>query len=418
MKLSEPQKKVADDDHRFRVLVTGRRFGKTTLAMRELAYHARLPDQLCWYVAPSYRMAKQIAWQMIKKKLKDLRWIKHTNEAELTITLKNNSRICLRGTDHPDSLRGIGLNFLCMDECGDIEEFAWQEVLRPTLSDTKGRALFCGTPKGMNWFHTLYTMGQDKADYNEWSSYIYTTLDGGWVDSGEIENAKKDMDERTFRQEYMATFETWKGIIYYGFSPEHTVKQFEVPDDMSIYHIGMDFNLDPMSAVVSYIKDNVVYVFDEIQMFSSNTDEMVEEIHSRYKNKKIFVYPDPSAKARRTSSGRRTDLSILQNGGFITKAFSHHMPIRDRINSVNSKLCAASGIRGIFIHPKCKNLLNSLAKHSYQEGTSTPDKKEGYDHMTDALGYMISFLYPVKKYYEPKEISTFNVKVGVPHGRL
>jgi phage terminase large subunit len=105
---------------------------------------------------PSYRQAKQIAWVKLKQILKDLRWVKRINEAELTITLKNGSRICLRGADNKDSLRGVGIDFLVLDECADIEESAWTEVLRPTLSDTKGNALFCGTPKGMNWFYDLY----------------------------------------------------------------------------------------------------------------------------------------------------------------------------------------------------------------------------------------------------------------------
>ena len=111
MKLSEPQQVVAKDTHRFRVLVTGRRFGKTTLAIRELCYVARIPNRVCWYVAPSYRQAKQIAWVQIKKILQDLRWVNRINEAELTIFLKNGSRICLRGADNPDSLRGVGKIF-------------------------------------------------------------------------------------------------------------------------------------------------------------------------------------------------------------------------------------------------------------------------------------------------------------------
>jgi hypothetical protein len=173
MKLSNPQKTVATDPSRFRVLVTGRRFGKTTLAIRELCYHARLPNRLCWFVAPSYRQARQIAWVKLKKILLDLRWVKKFNEADLTVHLKNNSIICLRGADNPDSLRGVGIDFLVLDETSDISETAWTEVLRPTLSDTKGKALFAGTPKGHNWFYDLYQRG--KADNSEWKSFLFTT---------------------------------------------------------------------------------------------------------------------------------------------------------------------------------------------------------------------------------------------------
>ena len=410
MKLSDPQRQVADDQARFRVLVTGRRFGKTTLAIRELCYTARIPGRVCWYVAPSYRQAKQIAWVKLKKILQDLRWVNKINEAELTVSLKNGSRICLRGADNPDSLRGVGIDFLVLDECADIQESAFTEVLRPTLSDTKGNALFIGTPKGMNWFYDLYQRGQTQTE-EEWSSYQFTTLDGGWVEPEEIEQARKDLDVKTFRQEYQATWENYSGVIY-NFSIKDNVRDFQEPLDNNIIHIGMDFNLDPMSAVVSHIKDGVVNVFDEIQIWSSNTDEMCSEIHRRYPGKKIFVYPDPSAKARKTSAGGKTDLSILTNAGFICKVMPRHMAVRDRINSVNAKLCSASGKRDIYIHPKCKNMLNSIAKQTYKEGTTLPDKTQGYDHFTDSLGYLISFLYPIKTFYEPAPQERFAVKTG------
>ena len=112
MKLSSPQKQVADHPARFKVLCMGRRGGKTFLAIRQLAYFARQPNKLCWYVAPSYRMARNIVWLEIKKLLTDLNWVKKANEADLTLYLKNNSRIQLRGADNPDSLRGIGLDYL------------------------------------------------------------------------------------------------------------------------------------------------------------------------------------------------------------------------------------------------------------------------------------------------------------------
>jgi len=381
------------------------------LAIRELCYHARIPGRVCWYVAPSYRQAKQIAWVKLKEILKDLRWIKKVNEAELTIELKNKSRICLRGADNPDSLRGVGIDFLVMDECADINEVSWSATLRPTLSDTKGLALFAGTPKGMNWFHDLYQRGQDPTE-TDWNSYLFTTIDGGFVDEGEIEQAKRDLDAKTFRQEYQATWETYSGIIYYGFSMSENVRHFDVPLDTNIIHISCDFNLDPMCAVVSYIDNGIIYIFDEIQIWSSNTDELCQEIHRRYPGKKIFCYPDPASRQRKTSAGGKTDLSILMNSGFICKVPPRHMAVRDRINSVNAKLCSASGERQVFIHPKCKNLLNSISKHTYKEGTVLPDKTQGFDHMNDALGYLISFLYPIKTAYEQQAPERFGIKIG------
>jgi hypothetical protein len=190
--------------------------------------------------------------------------------------------------------------------------------------------------------------------------------------------------------------------------------QLVEPLDNNIIHIGIDFNLDPMSAVVLTSKMVTKCMYDEIQIWSSNTDELCEEIHRRYRGKKIFVYPDPASKQRKTSAGGRTDLSILTNAGFLPKVMSRHMAIRDRVNSVNAKFCSASGERGIIIHPKCKNLLNSVAKQTYKEGTVLPDKTQGFDHMNDALGYLISFLYPITTFYNNEPQKDLQLKQEQP----
>ena len=397
MPLSLAQETIAQDTHRFRVVVAGRRFGKTHLSIRELAYHARIPNQEVWYVAPTYRQAKQIVWRKLKNKLQDLKWIKRINESELTIFLKNGSTIALKGADNADSLRGVGLDFLVCDEFADIDQEAWYEVLRPTLADKEGKALFIGTPKGIgNWAHDLYTMAIENPQ--AWSSYQYTTIDGGNVKPEEIEAAKKDLDERTFRQEFMATFETYAGRIYYSFDrKDNCIPPPENAINLDIIYIGMDFNIDPMSAVVAVRNGDSLYVIDEIRMFSSNTAEIVEEIKARYGRSKVFVYPDPAARQRKTSAGGATDVTILQNANFVVKVPNAHTPVRDRINAVNSRLKDAKGIRRLFIHPKCKYTIEGLERQTYKEGTSQPDKDSGYDHMNDALGYMVDYLFPIRK---------------------
>ena len=130
----------------------------------------------------------------VERKLKDLRWVEATNEAELTMRLKNGSKICLKGADSPDSLRGVGLDFLVMDEFQDIDSRTWTAICRPTLSDKDGHALFLGTPRGVgSWSHEMY---MDAKTNKGWDSFTYTTLDGGQVPSDEIEAAKRDMDQK------------------------------------------------------------------------------------------------------------------------------------------------------------------------------------------------------------------------------
>jgi hypothetical protein len=395
MPLSGPQETIFKDRHRFRVVVAGRRFGKTHLSITELCYHAREPDKEVWYVAPTYRQAKQIVWKKLKHKLQDLRWAKRINESELSITLKNGSTISLKGADNADSLRGVGLDYLVMDEFADIDPEAWYEVLRPTLADKQGGALFIGTPKGLgNWSHELYCMPLEQSE--QWASFQYTTIEGGNVKPEEIEAARRDLDERTFRQEFMATFETYSGRIYYAFDRKDNTGIIE-QYDTSVLYIGMDFNIDPMSVVIAVRIGDTLYVIDEIRMFSSNTQEAVEEIKSRYPRSKIFVYPDPAAHQRKTSAGGATDITILANAGFVVKAPRSHTPIRDRINAVNSRLKGSDGVSRLIISPKCKYTIEGLEKHTYKEGTTQPDKDSGYDHMMDALGYMVDYLFPIRR---------------------
>lgn len=401
MPLSKAQAQVANDPHRFRVVVAGRRFGKTHLSIRELARYARDPYKEVWYIAPTYKMARQIVWRKLKDRLAVLKWIKKTNETELSIQLINGSTICLRGADNPDSLRGVGLDFVVLDEFADISPDAWYEVIRPALSDKQGSALFIGTPKGKsNWSYDLFCLKEDNPD---WTSFQYTTIDGGNVKPEEIESAKRDLDERTFRQEYLATFESYSGRIYYAFDRKFNVKTTDISSD--IVYVGIDFNIDPMSAVIAVKHHNTLYVIDEIRMFSSNTTELADELNSRYPRSKIWCYPDPAARQRKTSAGGATDLTILQNAGFVVKAPMSHTPVRDRINSVNSRLCDSTGLRQLFISPKCKYTIEGLERHTYKEGTTQPDKDSGYDHMMDALGYMIDYLFPVKRNHSPEQLA-------------
>ena len=400
MPLTNPQKKVIKDDSRFRVLITGRRFGKTYLAINELAKFASQPNKKVWYVAPSYRQAKAICWGVLKEKMLQHKWVKSINHSDLTITLKNNSQITLRGSDNENSLRGVGLHGLVMDEFADISKETWYEVLRPTLSDTKGHALFCGSPRGFgNWSYELFKQGEINKD---WKSFQYTTLEGEQVSQDEIEQAKQDLDLRTFQQEYEATFVNYSGMIYYNFSRDKNIVE-KYNKNSGILHIGLDFNVDPMSAVVCVIENDRIFVVDEIQIYSSNTNEMCDEIRTRYKSKQIVVYPDPSARQRKTSAGGITDLAILKNFGFDVKCKNTAPLVRDRINAVNSKLKNVNGKNNLFIVKSCKNAIKSIERQIYKEGTHIPDKDSGYDHMNDALGYLVEYNFPLKRNFAPSQ---------------
>ena len=407
LNLTKPQLEVFKAPQRFKVLVSGRRFGKTFLAICEMMKYATQTNKKIWYVAPTYKQAKTICWADLKEILSKFNWIEDTNESDLSITIKQTgSKIWLKGADNYDNLRGVGVDFLCLDEFPDIPATAWNEVLRASIADTLGKVLFLGTPRGFgNWAYDLFTREQlDK----EWKSFKYTTLQGGIVGKEEIQQARKDLDIRTFRQEYEASFEQYAGVIYYNFNPIENVKPWRLHKKHPI-HIGLDFNIDPMSACVCQIIDNKLLFFEEIVIYSSNTDEMAKEIAEKYRGWKIFIYPDPACRQRKTSAGGRTDLSILQNYGFICKVRSRHTQVRDRINAVNSKLKSANDKRNIYIDPTCKIMIKGLQRQLYKEGTNIPEKADGLDHMNDALGYLVDFLYPVKTEIMTTEVGRWRV---------
>lgn len=410
MPLSPAQQLIANDKTRFRTAVCGRRFGKSFLGMRELAHAAHVPDQLVWAIYPSYRMARQIMWKPLKKKLTDLRWVSKINETDLTLVLRNGSEISLRSADNPDSLRGVGLNFVLFDEAADMDREVWYEVIRPTLSTTQGRALFLGTPKGMNWLKDIYDMSA--VDPNNWSSYQFTTLDGGNVPPEEIEAARRDMDARTFQQEYEARFTNYAGIVAYAFG-EHNIKPAEAITSTQPLIVGGDFNISPMTAVVMVKTALGLHAIDEITIYNSNTNEMVDELKSRYPTNPITFYPDPAGVQRKTSAGGNTDIKILENAGFRVMYHRAHPLIKDRVNAANSLFhLRDDGTTRFHVDPKCKYVIKSLQSLCFKEGTQQIDKDSGFDHHFDALTYPIEYLFPVKREQGPQVPQRFGVALA------
>jgi hypothetical protein len=260
-----------------------------------------------------------------------------------------------------------------------------------------------GTPKGFNHCYDTYVMGQgEEEDHKSW---LYTSLAGGNVPPEEIAAAQRTMDARTFRQEYEASFENYTGRVYYAFDRRGNVKACEYDDKLPL-HIGMDFNVNPMSAAVWQERpDGESWQIDEIVIPTSNTDEMAEEIAHRYGKasfepgkkdlRHITVYPDPAGAQRKTSAHGKTDISILREHGLKVIAMDAHPLVRDRLNLVNGRFQSADGKRHAFVDPKCKESIKCYEQLIYKEGTNEPDKSMNLDHLPDATGYYLytKFVY-------------------------
>lgn len=414
MPLSAKQQLVVNSQARWRVVVAGRRTGKTFLAMRELARYARHPNSVVWYLTNSRQQAKTLVWSKLKKKLKSLNWVASTNESELVITLKNNSVICLKSAEQGDNLRGESLNFLCIDEFCDIDlDEIFFEILRPALSDKRGHCLFLGTPKAAN--QTAKDLFDRHLTNPNWASFTYSTLEGSFVDPEEIEQARQDLAPKVFKQEYEASWENLANVIFEYFG-EHNIAPVELPTANEPIIVGLDFNVGKMCATVGRQTKSGLEYFDEIVLENSNTQEMAEEIRLRYPKNPVTVFPDASGSARKASAGGITDHAILQNAGFTVRVNRTNPSVRDRINCANSLFfLRPDGTTRFRIDPRCKFTIKCFRNWSYKEGSAgVPDKDSGWDHMADAGTYPVAFLFPITKNTEPVAPMRFGVQTHNP----
>ena len=218
------QTKVFEDPTRFKVVAAGRRTGKSRLAAWMLIINALQSDRgHVFYVAPTQGQARDIMWQTLLELGHNVITGSHINNLQLKLV--NGATITLKGADRPETMRGVSLKFLVMDEYADMKPDVWEQVLRPALADQKGHAMFIGTPMGRNHFYELYKYAE-MGDDETYSGWHFTSYDNPLLDPDEINVAKKSMSSYAFRQEFMASFEAVgsemfkEDWVHYGESPE------------------------------------------------------------------------------------------------------------------------------------------------------------------------------------------------------
>ena len=205
IKLLPWQQQVWEDSARFKIVAAGRRTGKSRLAAWMLIVNALQTDKgTVFYIAPTQGQARDIMWETLMELGHPVIASSHINN--LQIKLINGATISLKGGDRPETMRGVSLKFLVLDEYADIKPDVWEQILRPALADQKGNALFIGTPMGRNHFYDLYKYAE-LADDPAYKSWHFTSYDNPLLDEEEINTAKKSMSSYAFRQEFMASFE-------------------------------------------------------------------------------------------------------------------------------------------------------------------------------------------------------------------
>ena len=375
---------IRRDPARFRVLVAGRRFGKTTLAIDELIEHAGTSKHPCWYIAPTYKQAKMIAWEMLLSKLpREL--IESKNEVELTVKMIVGAPICLKGADNEDSLRGAGLSFVVLDEYAMMKRNVWQEIVRPMLTDTKGRALFIGTPAGKNSLFELYLKGQRKE--NGFSSYQFKTVDNPFIDPLEVEQARTQLSETYFKQEYEASFEDYVGLVWPEFTEKCLIEPYPIPQNyprIAAIDPAMSGTTGVLGAAID--EDGNLIICEEYYEQNKRVSEVAEHLR---KDARFYIDP-ASAMRNMTKDGQLYSLyNEYQDNGISAT------PGENDVEAGINRVAEYFRRNKIKIFKTCKNLIYEIERYHWSDeretiaGIMKPKPFKSMDHLCDCLRYLV-----------------------------
>ena len=403
-----PWQKAAKREHRkarFYVVSAGRRSGKSVLGVDDLTEGAvTIPGSVNWYVGPTYGAAKDIAWSIFKSNIEPFRefgLIEKLVESDLLIRWTNGSIIHMKGGDKPDSLRGVRLDRLVIDEYSIMKREIWDEVLQPATSDKKAPVLFTFTPKGYNHAYELFQM--ETKNPADWKSKHVKTSEAGTISPEEIERARRDMDPRVFRQEYEASFETFGGQVYTDFDRDKHVPAVPIPFVPGAeYAVGMDFGWSsPTVALFANIdaQENVTVFAEYVKR-----ETPVPLVGLAIKNQAPGHIPrliacDPAGAAKSEAMGLDAISELRAIFSFETVRYRANYPgvIQDGINTIRKWLRNGK----LKISRACPHLIRALEMYRYPDPkndvqSELPLKDGISDHPCDALRYLFACRFPLR----------------------
>lgn len=402
--MHQGQRQVFESPARFRVLVTGRRWGKTELDKAESAKEFGAPG-LVWYIAPTYDMARDLMWRPMRSWVSPSWLAAEPNETRMELETIWGCRFACKSAEHPDRLRGRGVRKVICDEWQDWKDGlqVLEEVLMPTLLTTDGSLLITGTPKSFNHLHKAYTRGGDPK-YPDWASWQFRTIDAPHIQrkAHELERMRAQMDPRAFRQEYEASFESIAGRAYYAFERRHNV----VPITLDPHHpacIGFDFNSHPATAVIWQRVRDEARVWREVwiehaggeatRASATRARELLAEAGWRGPTR---IYGDPAGVSANTTgpSDHAVVREVFRHAEWMIPRQAPH--VRDKMEAVNTRCLTADGRRHLFVDPSCEHLMNDLEQVTVPMLTSTAEKRRYPDltHISDAMAYGIHQEWP------------------------
>lgn len=395
------QEEYHNDTARFTAIAGGRRVGKSKMALMQIIKHCIENEKaVAWWVAPTLSVARDVGWNEFKDVAETISPIvESVNETRMEVKFKNKSQITFKGADNEASLRGRGLTFLVMDECAFINPDVWHKVLRPALSDKKGKALLISTPNGKNWFYETFYRATSP-NRHIWSAYHWPTPLNPLISEDELKDAAQDIDELSFRQEYLAEFVTREGLVYSDFNQDNIVES-GLPSVHSFdIFLGMDFGYANPTAICFMAVDRDtgnVFQFEEIYAARTPIDKLHWMIMEKLGKWGISqwdvkaIYCDPAGNAEELTSGISPVDELRRYKWTVKSMKSEIMP---GVNMVRSYILNARGQRRFFVTNNCSKTIESFNKYTYAPKSKNNDTikeeplKDGkYDHMMDAIRY-------------------------------
>ena len=404
------QVRLKDEVVRFKVVPAGRRSGKTERAKRYVAKQAmKNANEMYFCAAPTRDQVKKIFWDDMKALTFSATHLKRPSESDLKIFMPNGSEIHFIGLDKPQRIEGIGWTGGVIDEIADVKESAWQSNILPALNtvsplrpDYRAWCWLIGVPDGLNHYYEMYQYALNSGD-PDWAAYHWKSSD--ILPADVIASAKRVMSETQFKQEFEASFETATGRIYEDYGKgNHTGETIQPHERLCWMH---DQNYTPLSSAVGVVRDQALYLLDEIVLISAVSRQSATEFVERYKdhkNKHVDIYGDPAGRAGE-KHGHASDYTDIEavlkaNGWAYSRKVARAAPaIKDRQNAVRAKVCNAMGERSLFINPITAKMCDKgMSTVQLQKGsTFQEDQKNDSQHITTAIGYMIHKEWPIDK---------------------
>lgn len=381
---------------RFPCVAAGRGSGKTELERRRIVRWLPVKkDQpaMYFYGLPTYGQAKRVAWDPIRRLIPDS-WIKKELASELYIKTHFNSELWIVGLDKPQRIEGNQWDGGVIDEACDTQPGTFAKSVVPALTHKRGWCHRIGVPKrfgiGANEFRTACEQAKL---YLNWPS---TDI----LSEAELEEPRRMLDERDFREQFMASWESAQGLIFYAFDRLANVRDVFYDPSRKIL-VGSDFNVDPMCWVLGQKHGEELWIFDEVVLRNTNTQATLDNLHRRYPNHQAGweFYGDASGRARKTAAALSDYVQIRNDQRFGRKGVfypSHNPKTADRFAACNAMLCNAVGQRRLFIDRKCKRLIADMEGRAYVEGSREPNDSGDMGHASDGLGYLVYIAFPIR----------------------